>query len=188
MTGTFNNLAAVIHKWNSSSFYNTDLESFGFNLSRDLAMISFRCYCQPKSLFVEIKFVCLFLKNLKMNMNSRILTFPCDNLQGIWKNDTRPGRRQEPYSKKTMPVLDFKFQFCPGAPRGEKAMLQRYRWREAQESLTGGIKCRQPRWTLLSPDPTAPWCQSQLLWRARPFLTGRSPLPTGQAMGNCRRG
>lgn len=46
-------------------------------------MISFRCYCQPKSLFVEIKFVCLFLKNLKMNMNSRILTFPCDNLQGI---------------------------------------------------------------------------------------------------------
>lgn len=42
--------------------------------------------------------------------------------------------------KKIMPVLDFKFQFYSGAPRGEKVMLQHYMWREAQEPLAGGIE------------------------------------------------
>lgn len=133
LTGASNDLAAVTHKWNSSSFYHTGLDSFGFSLSWDSVMIFFMCCCQPKSLLVEIRSLSIcFFKTLKWsNMNGRILTFPCDILQGIWKNQTKPELRQEPYSLRRQCQFYFKFQFCPGAPRREKAMLQHYRWREA---------------------------------------------------------
>lgn len=123
--------------------------------------------------------ICLFNTLSRRNTSGRLQALPRDNRQGIWKNQTRLGRgRNCMYSlSREMSALDFTFQFCPGAPRGEKAMLQHYRWREAQESLAGVKKCRRPWWTLLSPNSTA----------SGPFLTGRSCLPTDEALGNCRR-
>lgn len=134
MTGTSNNLAAVSHKWNSSSFYTSCLEPFGCNLSRDSAMIFFTWCCQPKGLFVEIRSLSVcFLKTLKWsNINGKMLTIPCDTLRGLWKNHSRLETEAGAVLLKTVPVPDCTFQFFPGAPRGEKAMLQHYRWRDTR--------------------------------------------------------
>lgn len=81
--------------------------------------------------------------------------FPCENLQGISKNHTRLEVRQEPYSlsKKTTPLLDFKFQFCPEAPRGKKAMLLCHRWREAPRVLDGWYKNGAAKMNIAFPTP-----------------------------------
>lgn len=69
------------------------------------------------------------------------------------KNHTRPELRQD---LRRQLQFCFQFQFCPGAPRGEKAMLQCYRWREAQESLTGSIKTQAAKANTAFPDPLLP--------------------------------
>lgn len=129
MTGTSNNLAAASHTWNSSSFYTPGLESFGCNLSRDLAMIFFTCCCQPKSLFTEIKSVHLFFKNLKRKQHGwqDVDNSMWHTLQGTGKNEAGWNWGRSHALEEDKASLDCIFQFCPGAPTAEKAMLRRDR-------------------------------------------------------------
>lgn len=156
MTGTSNNLAAASHTWNSSSFYTPGLESFGCNLSRDLAIIFFTCCCQPKSLFTEIRSLSIcFLKTFKgsntdwQDVDNSMLTL----LRAQERTKQAGTEAGAVLFKKTKPVLDCIFQFCPGAPRGEKAMLRHDRWREARvlDRWQQNARSHDERWAPQAP-------------------------------------
>lgn len=62
--GTSNNSAAVTHKWNSSSVYNTGLESFGFSIFHEIQLWSLlHVFANLRVCSSNKKFVHLFFKN-----------------------------------------------------------------------------------------------------------------------------
>lgn len=66
-------------------------------------------------------------------------------------------------------------------------MLQCYRWREAQESLTGGIKMQAAKMDTAFPKPHCSLRPDPAALQGLAISNRQSLLPTGQAMGNCRR-
>lgn len=152
-----------------------------FNVSWDSVAIIFRCRCQPKSSFVEIRSVSVcFLKTLKgSNVNSRILAFPCDNLQGIWRTTPGPnwGRNRTTWVLFQIPVLPRSTK----RREGNAAMLQVER---SARVLGRWHKDAGSQDEHCFPKLTAPWSQTQPLWKAWPFPHAASCPRSSH--GNCR--
>lgn len=177
MTGTSNNLAAASHTWNSSSFYTPGLESFGCNLSRDLAMIFFTCCCQPKSLFTEIRSLSIcFLKTLKgSNMDGKMLTIPCDS-SGHRKEPSRLELRQEPCSLRRQSQFWIAYSSFAQEHQEERRQCCDMTGGEKHESLTGGSKTQA---AAMSAELPKPHCSPQPdlgALEGQPPLTGRRLL------------
>ena len=178
MTGTSNNLAAASHTWNSSSFYTPGLESFGCNLSRDLAMIFFTCCCQPKSLFTEIKSVHLFFKNLKRKQHGwQDVDKSMWHSSGHRQERSRLELRQEPCSLRRQSQFWIAYSSFAQEHQEKRRQCCDVTGREKlDESLMGGREMQAATMSAVLPKPHCSPQPDLVALEGRPPLTGRRLL------------